>query len=57
MARSKKNEGGGFQQSAGLIRYFEAEEESAVQVDPRIVLGAGVAFSVIVLGLQYVNPL
>lgn len=58
MARQKKQqEGGGFQQSAGLIRYFEAEEESAIQIDPRIVVGIGAAISAITWVLGYFYPL
>lgn len=47
MARQKKRQGGGgFQESAGLIRYFD-EEESTIQVDPRIVVGIGVVLSAV----------
>lgn len=31
--------GGGFQEAAGLVRYFDEEEESAIHLDPRLVLG------------------
>lgn len=33
-----KDEGGGFQEAAGLVRYFDEEEESAIHMDPRAVL-------------------
>ncbi|MHB8585627.1 MAG: preprotein translocase subunit Sec61beta [Thermoplasmatota archaeon] len=33
-----KDQGAGFQQAAGLIRYFDSEEESAIHIDPRVVL-------------------
>lgn len=51
-----QEEGGGFQQSAGLIRYFEAEEETAIHIDPRIVLGTGLATAVVVQALHYFYP-
>ena len=35
--KSKKGEG--FHSAAGLIRYFDAEEETAIKIDPRLVLG------------------
>lgn len=35
---AKEESGAGFQQAAGLIRYFEAEEESAIHLDPRFVI-------------------
>lgn len=58
MARQKKGqEGGGFQQSAGLIRYFEAEEESAIQIDPRVVVGVGAVISVVTWVLSYLYPM
>ena len=36
MAKGKKK-GEGFHSGAGLIRYFDAEDESAIKVDPRLV--------------------
>ena len=47
-----KEKNAGFQQSAGLIRYFDAEEETAIHIDPRIVMIAAFATSVIVLALS-----
>lgn len=35
-----KEEGGGFQEAAGLVRYFDEEEDSALHMDPRAVLAA-----------------
>ena len=55
MAKDKKNTG--FQQSAGLIRYFDAEEETAIHIDPRIVLVAAFATSIIVLAIAIMFPL
>ena len=53
MAKQQKN--AGFQQAAGLIRYFDAEEETAIHVDPRIVLIAsfGIAIGVLLLNVFY----
>lgn len=50
------DEGGGFQQSAGLIRYFEEEEETALRIDPRIVLGTGLVTAFAVEALHYFYP-
>lgn len=55
MAKQSKN--AGFQQSAGLIRYFDAEEETAIHIDPRVVLVSAFAISVIVLVIAIVWPL
>ena len=35
---AKGKEKGGFQSAAGLIRYFDAEDETALRIDPRIVV-------------------
>lgn len=50
------DEGGGFQESAGLIRYFEEEEETVIHIDPRIVLGTGLVAAVAVEALHYWFP-
>jgi preprotein translocase subunit Sec61beta len=35
---AKKNQGPGIQSAAGLIRYYDSEEESNVKVPPSVVL-------------------
>lgn len=50
MAKQQKN--AGFQQAAGLIRYFDAEEETALHIDPRFVM---VAAFVIAIGIAVLN--
>jgi len=44
---SKKNEG--FHSSAGLIRYFDAEEDVALKINPWIVVAMCVILSAVVL--------
>lgn len=53
---AKKNNTG-FQQAAGLIRYFDAEEETAIHIDPRIVMVAAFGVAVIVLAITLIWPL
>ena len=49
MAPPKKNKKGeGFHSAAGLIRYFDAEEEVAVKIHPYAVLMASIAMVVII---------
>jgi preprotein translocase subunit Sec61beta len=55
MAKQQKN--AGFQQSAGLIRYFDAEEETAIHIDPRIVIVTAFAVAIIVLAVAILVPL
>lgn len=50
MARKKKGEG--FHSAAGLIRYFDAEEETAPKINPWLVVIAGV-ISIIVLEILH----
>ena len=53
MAPPKKGKKGeGFHSAAGLIRYFDAEEETAIKIDPRLVL---VVTAVIVVALEILN--
>jgi len=53
MAPPKKGKKGeGFHSAAGLIRYFDAEEETAVKIDPRYML---VVVAVIVITLEIMN--
>ncbi len=53
--KSKKGEG--FHSAAGLIRYFDAEEETALKIDPRVVLVAGIASVIVLEFLKAVIPL
>ena len=55
MAKQKRDTG--FQQSAGLIRYFDAEEETAIHIDPRIVLVLAFGASIVVLAISIFYPL
>ncbi len=50
----KKSSGGGLMSSAGLMRYYDADE-SAVRFDPKTVIIIGVIFGIlaITLGIIY----
>lgn len=50
---AKEKAGAGFQQAAGLIRYFEAEEESAIHLDPRAVIGACLLIAMVTIVLNW----
>lgn len=53
MAR-KKNEAPGLMSSAGVMRYFEADE-TAIKLDPRMVVGACIAsgLGILVLNMAF----
>ncbi|MDX1745226.1 MAG: preprotein translocase subunit Sec61beta [Halobacteriales archaeon] len=43
---------GGLMSSAGLVRYFDAEDQNAIRMDPKTVIAFGVLFG---LGVQLLN--
>lgn len=55
MAKQSKN--AGFQQAAGLIRYFDAEEETSIKIDPRVVLALSFGAAILVLAVSLIWPL
>jgi len=54
MAKKKKS---GFQSAAGLIRYFDAEEELAPHINPYLVIVIGIALFVVVAITSFLYPL
>ncbi|MCL2318374.1 MAG: preprotein translocase subunit Sec61beta [Methanomassiliicoccaceae archaeon] len=52
---AKKNEGG-FASSAGLMRYFDTEDDRGLKINPRIVIAAAIAFTVLILILPVFLP-
>ena len=55
MAQQKKGEG--FHSAAGLIRYFDAEEKTAMKINPKLVIAMCIATIVIVISVSMVWPL
>jgi preprotein translocase subunit Sec61beta len=53
--RAKKKEG--FHSAAGLIRYFDAEEDVALKVDPRLVIGLCIGSAVAIEIIKVMRPL
>jgi len=45
---AKKNKGEGFHSSAGLIRYFDAEEKSAIKIPPWFVVALSIATMIVI---------
>jgi preprotein translocase subunit Sec61beta len=46
------SDGGGLMSSAGLVRYFDAEDRNAITIDPRTIVGFGVLFGALVFLLN-----
>jgi preprotein translocase subunit Sec61beta len=49
---SKGQNNAGLMSSAGLVRYFDAEDRNAIRMDPKTVVAFGVLFGV---GVQILN--
>lgn len=45
---------GGLMSSAGLVRYFDAEDRNALQMDPKTVMAFGIMLGVLVQLLSIV---
>jgi preprotein translocase subunit Sec61beta len=54
---AKKESGGGFQSSAGLMRYFDSENDKALKVSPRIVIGLAIGAVITVILLNTFMPM
>jgi preprotein translocase subunit Sec61beta len=39
---------GGLMSSAGLVRYFDAEDRNAIRVDPKTIVAFGVLFGLLI---------
>ena len=55
--RMPKNRDTGFHSAAGLIRYFDQEDEKALKVPPLIVIALCVVLSGVILYVTYAWPL
>ncbi|MCL2607211.1 MAG: preprotein translocase subunit Sec61beta [Methanomassiliicoccaceae archaeon] len=52
-----KKEGSGIQQQAGLIRYFDIENDKALKLSPKTIIGFAIGISVVVILLQTFYPM
>ena len=55
MAKDKKGEG--FHSGAGLIRYFDAEEKTALKIPPWFVIVLCIATAVVITAAHLMQPL
>jgi preprotein translocase subunit Sec61beta len=53
---AKKNDGG-FQSQAGLVRYFDTENDKSLKLNPKLVVGIAIGFAVIVILLNVLVPM
>jgi len=57
IAMPKEKKGEGFHSAAGLIRYFDAEEKTAMKINPKLVIAMCIATIVIVVAVQMIWPI
>ncbi|MBU2565344.1 MAG: preprotein translocase subunit Sec61beta [Candidatus Thermoplasmatota archaeon] len=58
MAQQKKGKKGeGFHSAAGLIRYFDSEEETALKIDPKLVIAFCIGIAVTLEVVKYFKPM
>ncbi|SIQ70241.1 Preprotein translocase subunit Sec61beta [Haladaptatus litoreus] len=43
---------GGLMSSAGLVRYFDAEDRNAVRINPKSVFAFGILFGILIMVLN-----
>lgn len=46
------SDSGGLMSSAGLVRYFDAEDRNAITIDPRTIIAFGALFGFLILMLN-----
>jgi len=51
-----KKKGDGFQSSAGLVRYFDTDDDSSFKISPYWVIGACILLSIVVVASNNVWP-
>ncbi len=53
---AKKNDNT-FASSAGLMRYFDTEDDKGIRISPKVVIGIAIAFSILILLLPVFFPM
>ena len=53
----KENKGESFSSSAGLMRYFDSEDDKGIKIGPKVVIAAAIAFTVLILVLPVFFPM
>jgi len=51
---SSDSSGGGLMSSAGLVRYFDAEDQNTIRINPTTIVAFGVLFGALILILNWV---
>jgi preprotein translocase subunit Sec61beta len=53
---AKKNDSS-FASSAGLMRYFDTEDDKGIRIGPKTVIGIAIGFSILILLLPVFLPM
>lgn len=51
-----KKKGDGFQSAAGLIRYFDQEDDKAMKINPWLVIGMCIGVTILISVASWVWP-
>ncbi|MDR2846701.1 MAG: preprotein translocase subunit Sec61beta [Candidatus Methanoplasma sp.] len=51
-----KKENSSFASSAGLMRYFDTEDDRGIKVSPKVVIGVAIAFTIFIIVLPLFFP-
>jgi preprotein translocase subunit Sec61beta len=51
-----KKENSSFASSAGLMRYFDTEDDKGIKVSPKVVVGVAIAFTIFIIILPLFFP-
>jgi preprotein translocase subunit Sec61beta len=51
-----KKENSSFASSAGLMRYFDTEDDKGIKVSPKVVIGVAIAFTIFIIVLPLFFP-
>ena len=54
---AKENKGESFSSSAGLMRYFDSEDDKGIKIGPKVVIATAIAFTVLILVLPVFFPM
>ncbi|MCQ2070757.1 MAG: preprotein translocase subunit Sec61beta [archaeon] len=52
-----KDKGESFSSSAGLMRYFDSEDDKGIKVGPKTVVAIGIVFTILIIVLPVFFPM
>ncbi|MGI6009541.1 MAG: preprotein translocase subunit Sec61beta [Methanomethylophilus sp.] len=53
---AKEDKGESFSSSAGLMRYFDSEDQKGIKISPKTVVALAIAFTILIIVLPVFVP-